>query len=137
MDKLKYGLVILSIAIMVFCFWVLWIFFPLIVSMWGGVNFLSIGLLLVFISPFVFSTIYIISHALGKPYRRFRNEIVWGFVWLATIMTLSYVYNAILPVGVSVIWRYFVLPLLTLVIILYLLRRIPKVKEKLDKLTDI
>ncbi len=131
---MKHTLVLVSVLILVLGNLGLW-FLSFSFFGWLGFGFLSFGLLLLLTSVFLLPYVFIFRYAVGKPIRRWQAEVVQGYVGMAILIMLGFAYDVLLP-GIFFIWRWAILPLLTMITAFYLLQRIPKVREKLDKLRD-
>lgn len=134
-SKRKYSLIILSVIITVSGESALWFLFPSILDRLGGINLVTSSLAMFFSSVFILASIYIFRYAQGKSLKRWQMEIALTYFGLAILITLSFVYDTVLPNNIPFIWRYIILPMTTVLIAFYVLRRIPKIKEKLDELS--
>jgi TRAP-type C4-dicarboxylate transport system permease small subunit len=130
-----YGLILLSFTILVSGYLALWFLYPSILNRLGGFNLVSFSLSVLFALFIVLPSIYIFRYAQGKPFRRWQIEVGLTYAMLMIAIVLAFVYDLLLPPNLPIFWRYFVLPLATIVVTFYLLRRIPKIKEKLDELS--
>jgi len=138
MDKLKRKHVIffISFIILVAGYLLLWFSYPLFLNKLGGFNLLSFGLNLFFISFIVLLYFYLFTYAQGKPMQRWKVNIGLTYAMLVVAVALAFTYDSLLPENVPTAWRYFILPLATIVVVFHVLRRIPKIREKLDKLSE-
>jgi hypothetical protein len=127
--------IFLSSIILILGYLALWFLFPSILDRFGGFNLISFGLILFFASLIVLPCIYIFMYAQTKPIQRWQLQVALTYVVFAIVIALAFIYDSVLPPNVPIPWRYFILPLATVVIAFYLLRRVPKVREKLDKLS--
>jgi hypothetical protein len=133
--NITYGLILLSFIILVSGYLALWFLYPSILDRLGGINLLSSSLTMFFSSVFILASIYIFRYAQGKSIKRWQMEIALTYFMLAILITLSFVYDIVLPNNIPFIWRYIILPMTTILIAFYTLRRVPKIKEKLDELS--
>jgi len=132
----KIFIAILASSILILGFLLLWIFYPTILQIYGGFNILSSGVVLLLVSLPILFFYYLFQHAQGRPLGRWGLNIILTYTLLIILISLGFLYNLILPSSIPTVWRYFILPLATLVLILHLLRKIPKIREKLDKLAE-
>jgi hypothetical protein len=130
-----YCLILLSFTILVSGYLALWFLYPSILDRLGGINLVSSSLTMFFSSVFILASIYIFRYAQGKSIKRWQMEIALTYFLLAILITLSFVYDTVLPNNIPFIWRYIILPMTTILIAFYTLRRVPKIKEKLDELS--
>lgn len=128
-------LILLSAATIVIGFLALWFLLPLVLERLGGLNLVSLGLILLFFSIFLLPGLYIFRYAQGKSTRRWQLEVLLTYIGFAVLVGLAFVYDSLLPPNVPIPWRYFILPMATIVIAFYLLRRIPKIKKKFDEMS--
>jgi len=132
----KYGLIAISLLITALGYLTLWFLLPLVINKFGGINPLSSSLIMFFSSFFILTSIYLFRHAQGKPPKKWFLEIILTYQLLAVFIALSFIYDAVLPANIPFIWRYIILPMTTIVIIFHVLRRIPTIRKRLDKLAE-
>jgi len=133
--KKKYSLIILSVIITVSGELALWFLFPAILDRLGGINLISSVLAMFFFSFFILTSVYVFGYAQGKSVQKWQMEIGLTYFGLAILITLSFFYDSVLPHNIPFIWRYIILPMATILVAFYTLRRIPKIREKVDELS--
>ena len=131
----RYVLVLLSAVVLVGGNLSLWLLFPTILDKLGGINIVSLSLGMLFFSTFVLSSAFLFRYTQGKPIRRWQMEVAQAYVGLAILIALGFVFDTILPSDVLFIWPFVILPLATMLVAFYLLRRIPKIKKKFDEMS--
>jgi hypothetical protein len=131
--KVKYGLVAVSVITVVGGYLTLWLLLSRILDKLDGINMTSVSVVMFLFSAFLFPSIYTLLCAKGKPPKRWQVHVAQTYVLLAIFIALGFAYDALLSSDIPFGWRYFVLPLATLVIAFYSLRKIPKIREKLDE----
>jgi len=131
----RYILILLSAAIVVIGYLALWFSFPSILERLSGLNLVSLSLILLFFSVFLLPGLYIFRYTQGKPIRRWQLEVGLTYIGFAVLIGLAFVYDSLLPPNVPIPWRYFILPMATVVIAFYLLRRIPEVRKRIDEMS--
>ena len=134
-QEIRYSLMVLSAAIIVVGYLTLWSLFPPILERLGGLNLVSLSVILLFFSVFLLLGLYIFRYAQGKPIKRWQLEVALTYIGLAILVGLAFAYDSLLPPNVPVPWRYFILPMATIVITFYLLRRISRIRKKLDEMS--
>jgi len=133
--KVKYSLILLSATMIVFGYLALWLLFAPILNRLGGLNLVSLSLILLFYSVFLLPGLYIFRYTQGKPIKRWQLEVALTYMGFAILVGLAFVYDSLLPSNVPVPWRYFILPMATVVIAFYFLRRIAKIRKKIDEMS--
>jgi len=133
--EIRYRLILLSAAIIVIGYLALWSLFPPILESLGGFNLVSLSVILLFFSVFLLPGLYIFRYTQGKPIRRWQVEVALTYIGFAVLVGLAFVYDSLLPPNVPIPWRYFILPMATVVLAFYLLRRIPEVRKKIDEMS--
>lgn len=133
--KAKKKVITLSVIILASGNLALWFLSPLLFAWLGGINLLSFSLIVAFASFFVLVFAYIFRYAQGKPPRRWHVEVGVTYALLSVIIGLALFYDMTLPPTVPAIWRFFILPTVTVAFVFYLLRRIPKIKKKFDEMS--
>jgi hypothetical protein len=132
----RIALIFISSMLLVSGFLALWFFFPLILNKFGGFNIVSFGLTLFFALSIVLFSTTLFIYGQGSRFRRWRLEVALTCFLLAIEICLAFLYDMLLSSIVPAFWRYFILPLATLIAVFYVLRSIPKIREKLDKLSQ-
>ena len=134
-NDFRLTIVFASFIVLVIGFFALWHSFPLILDSLGGFNILSLSATLVLISFPLLIYACIFHYGQGKPVKRWKALIVQIYASLAIYVALGFCYDTLLSSSVPVHWRLIILPLLTIGIAFYLLRRIPRIRKKLDEMS--
>lgn len=128
-------LIIFSVIILASGNLALWFLSPFLFDGLGGINLVSVSLIVAFALFFVLMYAYIFRYAQGKPPRRWHIEAGLTYVLLGVIIALALFYDTALPSNVPGPWRFFILPLATISVAFYLLSRIPRIRKKIDEMS--
>jgi len=127
------GLVVLSVSMLAGGDLLVWLLFPRIVERLGGVNWMSVAVVVFLVSSFLLPSLYALAHARGKSLARWKEYVAETYVLLGIFVALGFALDSILPNEVPLGWRYFFVPLALITVALYLLRMIPRVRKKLGE----
>jgi hypothetical protein len=130
----RWVLFVLAVVMVILGESALWLLLPTLFDRFG-VNVVGLGVGTLFMSVFFLVAAYLIRHAQGKPLKRWKAELAQAYVGLAIVVALGIFYEALLPEGVLLIWPYAILPIATMLLVYYGLGRIPRIKERLDRLS--
>jgi hypothetical protein len=130
----RWVLFVLAVVMVILGESALWLLLPTLFDRFG-VNVVGLGVGTLFMSVFFLVAAYLIRHAQGKTPQRWRAELAQAYVGLAIVVALGIFYEALLPEGVLLIWPYAILPIATMLLVYYGLGRIPRIKERLDRLS--
>jgi hypothetical protein len=132
--SMKWVLFVLATVMVILGESTLWFLLPALFHKFG-VNVLGLSVGTLFMSVFFLVAAYLFRYAQGKPLQRWKAELAQAYVGLAIVIALGIFYETLLPEGVLLIWPYGILPIATMLLAYYVLRKIPKVKEQLDRLS--
>jgi amino acid transporter len=130
----RWALFVLAVVMVILGESALWFLLPTLFDRFG-VNVLGLSVGTFFMSVFFLVAAYLIRHAQGKTPQRWRAELAQAYVGLAVVVALGIFYETLLPEGVLLIWPYGILPIATMLVAYYVGRRIPRIKERLDRLS--
>jgi len=133
--KVGYALIVLSVVIAFGGMLALWLGYSLILARFGGFNIASFGVTFFLITLVLLVSAYVLRYAQNRPFHAWHMEIMMTFALLAAGIGLAFAYDWLLPSSVPVPWRYFILPSATVILVFYLLRRIPKVRKIIDDMS--
>jgi hypothetical protein len=132
----RYVLFFISLATVAVGEVAVWFLLPTIFDRLGGLNVISLSVGMLYFSVFPLVGAYLFRYGKGKPMQRWHVEVAQAYVGLAIMIALGFAYDALLFHAVIFIWPFIILPLVTMLGAFYLLRRIPRVRKKLDELSQ-
>ncbi len=122
------SIIVVAVGFSLLWFAGFWIFGTL------GENLFGVSILLVLISFFLVPSWAMLRYAEGKESTELILEAAEGYIGLAIYILLAFGYDLVLPSSIPFFWRFFMLPLATILIVFSAFRKIPRTRRIIDKL---